>query len=68
MTLICECGSHDLEFEYQSYPEDDGRATGIATERYKCALCGRTGTYRFGERNGRQVNEMSGCLTTTFEQ
>ena len=62
MTLVCECGSRALEFEFQDYPDN-----GLATEKYKCAMCGRTGTYRFGEQNGRHVDEMTGCLTTEFD-
>ena len=68
MVLVCQCGSHALEFTYQHYPEDeDGFATGIATEEYECAHCGKTGTFRFGEKNGRHIEEMSGCLTTKRE-
>jgi len=63
MTLICKCGSHALEFVEQNYSDD-----GLAYERYECGVCGRKGSYRFGERNGRHVDEKSGCLTTTFEQ
>ena len=62
MTLQCQCGSFALEFEHQHYPDNGG----VATERYRCEMCGNVGTYRFGERNGRRVDEMSGCLTTDY--
>jgi transposase-like protein len=63
MTLACKCGSLELEFVEQEYPDE-----GLAYERYECASCGRKGSYRFGTRNGRTVDEKSGCLTTTFDQ
>jgi transposase-like protein len=58
MVLACECGSVALSFEDQHYPEN-----GLALERYKCDMCGRTGTFEFGEQNGKHVERMSGCVT-----
>ena len=58
MTLQCQCGSPALEFEDQHYPDD-----GLALERYKCADCGRMGSFEFGNQNGRHVERMSGCVT-----
>lgn len=58
MTLACKCGSINLEYVEQDYPDD-----GLAHERYECADCGRTGSYRFGEQNGHRVERMSGCIT-----
>jgi len=69
MTLICECGSHAIEIVEQNYPTDDqGNPDGLAFEKYECAHCGRTGGFRFGERNGQHIERTSGCVTTDFEQ
>jgi len=56
--LACKCGSVDLEFVEQEYPDD-----GLAYERYECESCGRKGSYQFGNQNGRHVERMSGCIT-----
>jgi len=53
MTLTCECGGA-LEITDQSYGEE------TAFEMYKCASCGKTGSYSFG--SGR--DKTSGCVTT----
>lgn len=66
MVLTCTCGCRDIEIKNASYPEDaNGNPAGIAVETYECAMCGRTGTFRFGDDNGRHVEETSGCVTTT---
>lgn len=52
MTLQCRCGGA-LELTDQVYTDD------LATERYRCASCGATGTYRFGADG----DVMSGCVT-----
>lgn len=64
MVLRCTCGG-SVEVQSATYPEDArGKPTGVAIENYECQSCGATGTYRFGERDGQHVEEMSGCLTT----
>jgi len=50
MTLVCECGSPEIESVDATYPEDvDGRSSGTAFERYECQDCGRTGGFSFGD-------------------
>jgi hypothetical protein len=52
MTLQCECGGA-LELTDQVNTDD------LVTERYRCASCGETGTYRF-DVDG---DATSGCVT-----
>lgn len=67
MVLRCECGGV-LKFEDQHYPEnEEGQAVGIAYEKYRCVNCNKTGTYEFGEQNGRRIERMSGCVTSSYE-
>ncbi len=53
MTLTCKHCGGALELEGQSYGPE------TAHESYRCANCGATGTYRFGEGG----EHMSGCVT-----
>lgn len=63
MVLQCKCGGA-LEIEDQNYQYDeDGFAVGMAFEKYRCASCDRTGTYEFGEQNGREIERKTGCVT-----
>lgn len=67
MTLTCECGGA-LEIVEQDYNYDnEGFAVGMAFEKYRCASCGRTGTYEFGEQNGQHTDRMSGCVTNRVD-
>lgn len=52
--LVCECGSEALEITRQSYNGED------AFEKYKCEVCGRTGT--LSHDGTRQETTLSGCL------
>jgi len=61
VTLVCECGSSEIEIVDATYHEDaDGRPTGTGHERYECQECGRTGSLAFGGG----VERTSGCVTT----
>jgi hypothetical protein len=64
MTLRCKCGALDIEIVDATYPTDaDGRPSGTATERYECQVCGRTGSFSFGDG----VERTTGCVTTGSE-
>lgn len=49
MTLQCQCGGA-LEMTSQSYGQN-------SYERYECASCRETGSYRFGDKT-----ETTGCV------
>ena len=53
MTLVCECGSYDLEITSQSYTDCS------AFESYECQHCGRKGSLTYDETTGERL---SGCV------